>query len=105
MFYTAIETMKPTDIDKLIQAMKAVFVTKDDIKGLEQRLNKLDAKQEFMDMKLDAFLGEIQDARDEQTILSEKSKDHTDQLESHDERIKVLEKRHSSSPSQVFPSV
>lgn len=89
--------------------MKAVFATKDEMDhrftNLEQKVNTLDFKQEDMDIKLDAFLDEILDSRNEQKLQSATISDHADQLESHGERINVLEKRHSSNPSPVFPAL
>ncbi len=94
--------MKQIDIDKLIQAMKSVFATKDEIDqrftDLDIKITKLDAKQDNMDIKLDGFLGEILASREEQTFQSETIDNHTDELEKHEQRIKVLEQRKQSSP-------
>lgn len=42
--------------------------------------------------KLDAFLKEIRDSPDEQTLLAWKESEHSDRIEEHETRLKTLEK-------------
>lgn len=97
--------MKQTDIEKLINAMKSVFPTKDEMSqqfaDVETKVHKLDAKQDNMDIKLDAFLGQILDAREAQEIQQATITEHSDELEKHEQRIKVVEHRLKSSPTPV----
>lgn len=111
--------MKQSDVNQLVDAFKQVFATKEDIQQLDtkvsgldakvsdldtkfdeidEKITKLDTKQDNMDIKLDGFLGEILASREEQTLQGEKIDNHTDELEKHEQRIKVLEHRKQSSP-------
>ena len=118
-------TQKPNlnqaDIDLLLKQFKNVFATKDDIKSLEDRVttNKqiLDTTPSTFDLSeavlnseqriskkidraitlLDKIVGNQKNFDEEQTVLSQHSKDHSDKLEDHAERISTLETSKLSS--------
>jgi hypothetical protein len=50
-----------------------------------------DIKDPIME-KLDSFLKEIRDSRDEQTLISAKQSEHSDTLEHHEARLSKVEK-------------
>lgn len=106
------------DSKKLINKMKKVFVTKEDLKnaftdsesGLNKRIdrvidsidykfNKLDKlHKDFSEFKesitkrLDWLVGAFKKFDEEHTVLSHQNERATKQLENHETRIKILEK-------------
>ncbi len=87
-------------LDQKLIEFGRVFI--DELKlELKQEL-KLELKQELTEElireikdpifeKLDAFLKEIRDSREEQTLLAGKQSEHSDILEDHEARLKKLE--------------
>lgn len=64
--------MKQSDVNQLIDALKPIFATKDDFK-------KFETKQDDMDIKLDAFLGQILHAREAQELQQGTITEHSDE--------------------------
>jgi predicted nuclease with TOPRIM domain len=60
-------------------------------KKLEEKLKFLPTKEDFY-TKMDEIMGELKAIREEQTLISGKVSEHTDQLEEHDQRLGKIEK-------------
>lgn len=64
-------------------------------KIVDEKTKHLPTKDEFYE-KMDEVVGEVRAMREEQTLIGQKLLDHSDQLESHEERISRLEKASST---------
>lgn len=62
------------DINQIEERFREIFITKDEF---HEALTKL--KSDIFD-KLDAFVKEIRDSRDERTLMSERISDHEDRI-------------------------
>lgn len=72
-------TLTEKDIDEIEKRLSSVFATKEEFVGYkDQILNKLDE-----------FLGEIKDGREEQTLLSHRVSDHEDRIEKIEGKLRV----------------
>lgn len=60
------------------------------IRELEERISHLPTKDEFY-TKMDEVVGELKTIR-EQTVISHRVSEHTDQLDNHEQRITGFEK-------------
>ena len=76
------------------------MLTQNDIKEIErivgekidEKTKRLPTKEEFFG-KMDQVMGELKAIREEHTLQSNRVSNHTDQLDHHDKRLKLLEKR------------
>ena len=57
---------------------------------IKEEIKHLPTKDDFYD-RMDQLRGEIKAVREEQSIISGKFSEHTDQIENHDNRISKLE--------------
>ncbi len=108
--------MKQSDINQLLDAFKKNFVTRDEfdervgtiveqklderITPLKDKISLLPTKEEFF-ARMDKLSGEYKKIDEAETLHVGTISDHTDQLENHEERIKTLERRHSSNPTTL----
>ena len=80
--------LNDSDVELILNRLLLVLPTKKEIEGMEKRLAK---KYDRVINQVDKVMGELTKKRDEQEILAQHSKDHTDQLDDHEERITSLE--------------
>src|SRR3989344_2099455 len=91
------------DIASLVNAMKLVFPTKEEVvlkEAFEEKIRLLPTKEEFFS-RMDKLSGEYKKIDKAETIHAGQLSEHDDTLESHDERIKALESRHGSKPAPL----
>jgi len=92
-------TLNPADVSLLIGAMKVVFPTRDEVKEIvKMEIKFLPTKEEFF-ARMDKLSGEYKKIDEAETPHGGKISEHSDQLEKHEDRIKVLESRHVSKPA------
>ena len=90
------------DIASLINAMKLVFATRDEVRTMMKEETKhLPTKDEFF-TRMDKLSGEYKKIDEAETLHAGKLSQHSDELEKHDERIKALESRRGSKPLPPF---
>lgn len=84
------------DLKKIKEVFEFVFVEKVDELGLVTKddIKHLPTKEEFYDQS-DKLMKELKDIREEQSILSQHSKDHSDAIE-------ALQKIHPNNSHPVF---
>ncbi|MEK7119199.1 MAG: hypothetical protein AAB457_04035 [Patescibacteria group bacterium] len=92
------------DIASLINAMKLVFPTREEVgKIVDERFKFLPTKDEFF-ARIDKLSGEYKKIDEAETLHAGTMSDHADKIENHDERISALENRKASSPAPIsFP--
>ncbi len=87
------------DIDRLLHAFSAIFITKVDLQDqLQDQKEELDKKYNQVITRLDAVMKELKDKREEEVIMSHMLTRHTKKLESNETRLQKLE-RHSKTTS------
>lgn len=99
-------TLNPADVDLLIGAMKVVFPAREEVKKIvEETIGKktkfLPTKEEFF-ARMDKLSREYEKIDQAETLHAGAISEHTDTLENHDERIKVLERRKISTPASII---
>lgn len=98
-------TLNPADVALLIGAMKVVFPTRDELgeildKKLEEKLGRLPTKEEFA-KRMDKLSGEYKKIDEAETLHAGGISEIKTEVENHDDRITVLEKRHTTQPSAI----
>lgn len=122
-------TLNPADISLVIDAMKVVFPTKEEVNkiveqqidkklqfapswaAINQRLDELLTQEEFnkkisilptkeeFATPMDKLSKEYEKIDQAETLHADSLSKHDDELENLDERVKVLELRHTSKPT------
>lgn len=83
------------DRQSLLEDFRQVFVTKDEFKAelfelKTEMLNTFATKAEML-AGFEAVMGELKAIREELAALSFRSREHSDQLENHENRLTALE--------------
>lgn len=102
--------LDPTFITALINTMKVVFPTRDEVRTivkeeLDAKIKNLPTKDEFF-TRMDKLSGEYKKIDEAEILHTGTVSEHTDTLENHDQRITALENRKVSSAAPIsFPNL
>ena len=99
-------SLNTADVSALINAMKFVFPTTDEVRDIVKEETKHLPSLEHFDQRMDKLSGEYKKIDEAETLLADTMSEHTDTLENHDQRITALENRKVSSPTPIsYPNL
>lgn len=94
-----VDTSVQQKIDVALQKALLPLSTGEEIdQKLDEKIRLLPTREEFFD-RMDKLSGEYKKIDEAETLHAGKLAEHSDTLENHDDRIKILERRHVSAPT------